>query len=260
MALAELNRTIQYAYIRCLSVSEIVDRISELIEETDENVYIQRLAEIDLTESDFHSLIDAMNRLAMRSENSPSRLKGKIDHALLRLVRLLPSDIANDFAEPYVNHPRKARRKWAYSALRGKQISQTIAAKLVKVFHETADQEVLLLIARNPERVPEVGAEFLLKNIEEEYWRARVVEAMLIHDRSAGLSLSDHYPFEFAHSVGRVGDKSLIGPLCDLFEANSDNLEFLSIYAYALGKLGAKAELKALEQFIESTYKTASSP
>ncbi len=254
MKLGKLNRTIQYARLRCLSPDEITDRIAKLDEGDDVNDYVHRLSEIGLADSELERLVDAMNGLAQRSENAPSKLKAKLDRTLLRLVRLLPSNLANRFAEPFVDHRRKARRQWAYSELREKHISQTIAVKLLKVFHETGDQEALQLIARNPERVPEIGADVLLENLDEEYWRTRVVEALLLHDRQTALSFSHQYPFEFAHAAGRIEDTSLLSPLCELFEHNRDDLEFISIYAYALGKLRGKDQLQSLEEFIASTY------
>lgn len=68
--------------------------------------------------------------------------------------------------------------------------------------------------------------------------------------RSAALTLAARYPFEFAHAVGRTGDKALRVPLRELLHANSSDLEFLSIYAYALGKIGAKEELQSLKTSI----------
>jgi hypothetical protein len=132
---------------------------------------------------------------------------------LLRLVRALPSELAVRFAEPYVDHPRKGRRQWAYVALREKHISPEVARKCADSFRRTGDQEALMLIARNPECVLEVGPEFLLSNLNEKYWRARVLEALIGHDRTAALFWSRKYPLEFAHALGRTCDRSLLEPL-----------------------------------------------
>jgi hypothetical protein len=253
MELRKLDQTIQFARLRCLSPEEIIDRIAEREEGDDANAYVYRLSEVRLADDQIECLVDAMNRLARRSENAPSKLKARLDRTILRLVRLLPSDLANHFTEPFLDHPRKARREWVYSALREKHISQPVTVKLLEVFQKTGDQEALQLIARNPERVSEGWADFLLENLDEEYWRARVLEALLLHDRETALLLSHLYPIEFAHAVGRTEDQSLLDPLCELFDQNRDDLEFLSIYAYALGKIGGEGQLQSLEEFVAST-------
>lgn len=254
MSLAKLGRTIQYANLRCLSTAQIFDRITGLDLDPHVTDYVHRISELELTGSELEHLLGAMKILANRSENSPSKVKAKIDRMLLRLVRLLPTDFGNNFAEPFVDHRLKSRRKWAYFSLRQKPISKTIAVKLANVFKQRGDQDALKLIARNPNRVTDVGGEFLLANIDEEYWRARVVEGLLNHDRPTALLLAERYPFEFAHAAGRCGDNTLVSRLTELFPANQDNLEFISIYAFALGKLGAIAELESLKRFIAAHY------
>lgn len=44
MKLGELDRTIQYARLRCLSADEIADRIAKLDEGDDVNDYVHRLS------------------------------------------------------------------------------------------------------------------------------------------------------------------------------------------------------------------------
>lgn len=253
-ALEELGHTIRFARIRCMTFHEILARLSQFDPADNHGAYVQRLSELTLTESDVESLVGVMNGLAGRAEREPSAIKLRIDKLLLRLVRLLPADVAMCFAEPFVKHRRKARRMLAYSALRKKQVSKTMAANLANAFAKTREQEALQLIARNPERVPEVGGEFLLKNLDEPYWRTRVLEALLLYDRQNAISFAQLYPFEFAYAVGRCEDKSLLGHLCALVEANSNDLKFLSIYAYALGKLGGRQELDSLECFVREHW------
>lgn len=252
LARRELDRTIRYARIRCLAPSEIIERVCDLNEAENLGDYIGRLLELELGRKEFERLGQNMEELASRVESLPSKLKVKVDRTLLRLVRLLPSDLASAFAEPYVDHPRKARREWAYSALREKKISSAIAEKLVETFRKTGDQKALELIARNPEHVAPVGVAFLLENIREEYWRSRVLESALKHDRSVAIALSESYPFEFAHAVGRSGDSTLASLLRPLFEANAKDQKFLAIYAYALGKIGAREDLDSLDRIVRA--------
>lgn len=250
--LRELARTIRYACIRCLTPSEIIKLVCDLNEAGNLGDYIGRLLELGLTADQFECLARGMEELASRSESVPSSVRVKIDRTILRLVRILPSHLACRFAEPYVDHPRKARREWAYTALREKEVSLEIALKLVDIFKETQDQRALELIARNPKCVVEVGIVFLLKNIREEYWRARVLESALRYDRANAVALSREYPFEFTHAVGRLGDPALLSSLCPLLGLNAKDPKFLAIYAYALGKIGARDELESLDRFVRS--------
>ena len=252
--LHQLEKTIEYANIRCLSSVELINKISSLDQDDDPAGYIARLLEMDLNESELSLLESAMTDLARRSERAPSTLKRKLDRILLRLVRMLPSELAAYFAVPYLEHRSKDRRFWAYAALRKKLIPRGVAEKLVDVFRRTGDQEALELIARNAVRVTETDPEFLLASIEEKYWRGRVIEALLIHQRPAALALASRYPFEFAHAAGRVGDRALRRTLRELLRANCDDPDFLSIYAYALGKIGAKRELQTLKKFVSRTW------
>ncbi|MFQ6031055.1 MAG: hypothetical protein ACE5Q6_26630, partial [Dehalococcoidia bacterium] len=123
MRLTALDRTIQYARVRCLAPDELINRIATLQGEDSADAYVHRLSELELSDSERMYLVDAMTHLAQRSENAPSILRAKLDRTLLRLVRLLPSESANIFAEPFVDHRLKSRRQWAYSALREKRVS-----------------------------------------------------------------------------------------------------------------------------------------
>ena len=239
--LHELERTVEYAYIRCLSPVEIIKKITDLNQDDDPGGYIARLLELKLKESELSLLARSMTKLARRSEEAPPALKRKLDRVILRLVRILPPEVAAHFAAPYLDHRSKYQRFWAYSALRNKPIPQGMAEKLVNVFRRTGDEEALELIARNGERVLETDSEFLLANITEKYWRTRVIESLLIHQRPVALALASRYAFEFAHAAGRVGDRALRRTLRELLRTNCDDPNFLSIYAYALGKIGAFA-------------------
>jgi hypothetical protein len=250
IAARELSRTIKFASLRCLSPEDIMSELAKLDEADDQSDYIARLLDLKLNQSELELLELTMEALVQRADNASPKLQRKIHHFLLRLVRALPSNAACRFAEPFVDHRLKTVRERAFSALRNKQISESIVAKLTNVFCTLGDQEALELIARNSEQVPKVGGEFLLTNLKERYWRGRVLEALLRHDRSTALALADRFPFEFVHAVGRTEDRTLLESLRGLFDAHSNSLEFLSIYAYALGKLGAKADLESLKKHV----------
>jgi hypothetical protein len=142
--------------------------------------------------------------------------------------------------------------------MRGKELSPNLLPDLVEVFDQRRDQEVLQLIARNPPLVIELDPGFLLSNLNDQYWKARAIEALLQNDRDAGLRVAEEYPIEFAHAVGRLRDKSLLKPLSALLEPNAMSISFLSIYSYALGRLGALDELERVSQYANAMFSATS--
>jgi hypothetical protein len=96
-ALVELKRAIEYAHVRCLTTREVMDLICSA-DTNDHGIdYIKRLQELTLTDKHFEYIVTGMKDLAVRSEHAPSKSKAKIDRILLRLVRLLPSELASHF-------------------------------------------------------------------------------------------------------------------------------------------------------------------
>jgi len=252
LAVQELRGAIRYASYRCLTVPELMTR---LLEHDDiDTTCVDRLSELDLSDADCRCLSETVCELAARGERAPSKLKAKIDRTILRILRVMPNELSAQFAKRYLGHRLKGRRKWAYSAFRNVPLSAQLANTLASVYRERGDQEALKLIARNAKQVVSIGPEFLLEHLDEEYWRARVIEAALLEDLSAAIQLAEKYPFEFAHAVGRIEDADLLDTLCNLFPAHSTDVAFLSIYAYALGKLGASEQLDALREHVGRTF------
>jgi len=51
------------------------------------------------------------------------------------------------------------------------------------------------------------------------------------------MALADTYPSEFLHAIGRLKDATLRPKMRELFDKHSDDLKFLSLYAWVLGQL-----------------------
>jgi hypothetical protein len=106
------------------------------------------------------------------------------------------------------------------------------------------------LIARSPAAVAAVDAAELLALIEDDYWRMRVIEALLTMKEATGVSFSSLYPYEFAWAVGRSKDAALLPILASLFDNHSKDLDFLSKYVWALGQLGAQGHLSRARAYV----------
>ena len=99
---------------------------------------------------------------------------------------------------------------------------------------------MLELIARTVSVVGKVDADFLLQNLSEEYWRVRVLQALLCHRPQPAVKLAADYPKEFIWAVGRAKADSYLPLLGKLAKLNKRKIDMLSIYARALGQLGAE--------------------
>jgi hypothetical protein len=250
-----LDRTIRFARLRCTPRQELIERVLDLeaLDYEALDAYAFRLTELGLTSPEFKFLAASMTEIARKTETASPEVRAIVDKALLRLVRLLPPALADQFARPYLDHKRKTRRKWAYATLREKRLSRRTTTKLANVFRETGDRAILGLITKTPECVRLLGARFLIDRLnskDEEHWRGRVLECLLTYDRDEAIALAPKFPWEFTYATGRSGDSSLLPVIQSLFKSNSKSGAFVSIYAWCLGKIGAREEIDVLERFI----------
>ncbi len=257
MSIQELSRTIEFAKLRCLDFNQLTEKLLTSNANIDTSI-VNRLKEMSLSELENKRLVEACDELSERARTGPSSFREKVDRTINRILRILPNGISYPFAIEYLSDSLKRRRAWAYTALRSKELSPILLPDLVEVFDQWRDQEALQLIARNPPLVIELDPGFLLSNLNDQYWKARAIEALLQHDRDAGLRVAEEYPIEFAHAVGRLRDKSLLTPLSTLLEPNAMSISFLSIYSYALGRLGALDELERVSQYVKAMFSATS--
>jgi hypothetical protein len=259
----DLDRTIRFARLRCMPRHEVIERALTLdtLDPEQLDAFAFRLTELNLTPAELRFMAASMTEIARKTESASPEVKGMVDKALLRLLRLLPTTLANKFARPYLGNRRKGRRRWAYFTLRGKHISRRTAGTLAKVFRETGDKAILGTLTRTPECVRLLGASFLIdrfKGKDEAHWRGRVLECLLTYDRGQAIGLAPQFPWEFIYAAGRSGDGSLLPIVQSLFKSNSKTRDFVSIYAWCLGKIGALEEIDVLERFIRE--KTGGAP
>ncbi len=96
------------------------------------------------------------------------------------------------------------------------------------------------MIGRSPAAVAAVDAAELSALTEDDYWCMRFIEAPLTTKGATGVSFSSLYPYEFAWAVGRNKDVALLPILASLFDNQSKDLDFLSIYVWHWGNLVRK--------------------
>ncbi len=257
MTIQELTRTIEFAKLRCLDFNCLTEKLLASSDNIDTSI-VNRLKEMSLSETENKRLVEVCDELSERARTGSSSFREKVDRTINRILRILPTYISYPFAIEYLSDSLKRRRAWAYTAMRGVELSPDLLPDLVEVFDQRKDQEALQFIVRNPPLVIELDPGFLLSNLNDQYWKARTIEALLQNDRDAGLRVADEYPIEFAHAVGRLRDQSLLKPLSALLEPNAMSIAFLSIYSYALGRLAAIDELERVSQYAKAIISATS--
>lgn len=250
-ALDEINRTIRFAEIRCISFEELLQRVERLQDDPYALEIVHRIVTEAFSHNELHALSEVARRLANVADASPAARKRTLDGSIGRILSRMPQDIAAPIAAEWLGHKRKARRLIAYKVLRISGVPPDYGPRLLNEFIRNGDQEYLQLIVRNPDALIRTGAEKVLLLLDDEYWRMRAVEAAYRDDMSCADTLSSLYPREFAWAVGRLKSGAAIPALKRLFEQKSDSLEFVSIYAWALGQIGATEDLMRLKRTLQ---------
>jgi hypothetical protein len=253
-ALYDLIRSVHLARVRCLGATEIIARLPGITEDSDRNELLLRLEELELTQEQIEAVANVVQMLSAYGDTLPSRDKPRVDATIARIVKALPQDAANELVKPLLGHPRRARRDIAYKSLRHVGVTLELANELFAVFQRTGDEKMLELIARTSNVVPEVDVEFLLRNLSEDYWRVRVLEALLRHRPKRAVELANEYPKEFIWAVGRAKADTCLPLLEKIAEARRGNIDILSLYAWALGQLRASRQLERLIEQIQQTW------
>jgi hypothetical protein len=206
-AYTELERTLRLARIRCLGAAKIVARMPGIIEDSDRNELLIRLEELELSKEQIEAVATAVRTLATYGDTLPSREKLRVDATIARIVKTLPRETANELVRPFLDHARRARREIAYKSLKNIGVTLALANDLIANFQRTGDEQMLELIARTEDVVTKVDAEFLLQNLSDEYWRTRVLAALLRELPQRAVELAGDYPKEFIWAVGRAKSK-----------------------------------------------------
>ena len=252
--LDELERTLRLGRIRCLGAAEIVARLPGIVEDSDQNELLIRLAELELTQEQIEAVVNVVRMLAAYGDTLRSRDKPRVDATIARIIKTLPKDTVNELVRPFLDHARRPRRETAYKSLRHTGVTVEMANHLIDIFHRTGDEKMLELIARTASVMAEVDAEFLLRNFSDKYWGVRVLEALLHHRPQRAADLAADFPREFIWAVGRVKADSYLPLMEKLVNIHFTNCDILSIYIWTLGQLRAERQLERLIEQIQKAW------
>ncbi len=249
--LHELGMTLSLAETRCLSWPEIRPRLRSIWQDPQGEQLILRVQEMSLSEEESVELCDEIRHLSVIADQLHGRDRSTVDRRVLRLARCLPPSLLHELAMSELEHHRKLRRVGAYKALRDVGVTADIAPQLTVRYRETHDQELLTLIARWPDAVRAVDVEWLVTELDEQYWRTRVIEALIrTGDQRANRFVLSH-PHEFVHAVGRAHAMEYSNTILDLVTLHPQNVDLLSITAWTFGILGNREGLVLVRELFE---------
>jgi hypothetical protein len=204
--LSELERTLRLAKLRCLSTSELVSKLPLLLESDDRDAVLFAMLERRMSHAHQRHLVEMLKNLAERGETRQPAHRAKLDSAIRQLIRTLPAVLAAPLARRFLDDRRKTRRLIAYSGLRVSGVTTRTARRLVERFRQTGDQHLLELVVRTPRVAAAVDPEYVLSVLAEEYWRARLMEALILYRSQVADSLASKYPREFVRGAARSAD------------------------------------------------------
>ncbi len=206
---------------------------------------------MELTATEAEELAREVDSLATATEKLKSLDRSRADRRLIRLARALPRHQLFEHARRDLGHKRKLRRMGAYKALREVGVTKELAPKLVSLYETTHDQEPLELLARSPDAVQAVDVSWLISHIDEQYWRMRVIEALMLKEDERAMQFRTSHPHEFVHAAGRAGGKGFAPLLRELAHSHQSDWELLGLITWAFGAFGDRGGVAEMRRFFE---------
>jgi hypothetical protein len=250
LKLKEIDRTLRLAEIRCIPFEDLLSRIEHVWDDPAASELIYHVCQETHSDNELAALSETIKNLIKAAEQLSPTQKKTAFKAVQRILSRMPADIVAPIAEPWLEHKHKFRREMAYRVFQRAGVPAEFGPRLLAAFKKSGDQKCLELIASHPAAVIATDTIDLSESITDKYWRMRVIQSLLISDTERGVSLSIAYPREFTWASGRQKDVGLLPILRGLFDANPGDLDFLSIYIWALGQLGATGELSRMRDLI----------
>jgi hypothetical protein len=254
MLLFDLARTIEYAQVRCLTKPELIEELSKYQPGDFLDPYLVRLSELELNEIEINELVAAIDSILNDYENYSAKDKGKVESFVARLLDHLPDEHTAKYFDRFINSTRQSGRKIAYRSCINRALSFAESTKLLSAYNMKGELGALKVIITNSQYLSLKQIKNIMGSVEDKYWKARLIEMALKNEIGTSLDFRDEFPFELTHAIGRLSNAKYEDDLRYMFEANKEDIEFLSIYAYALGKICDKTSLKILEKHVKRQF------
>lgn len=252
----QLEHTIEYAKFRCMPTYKLIQKLSEYKVGDFVDHYFGRLNEIKLSDNDYRLLINSIDTLISKYKNLSTKDKIKFENFIRRLIVYLPSNLTHQYFDIFINSTRKTGRKIAYKSICSELLTKSQINFLLEIYLKKREEEALKVIIYSTVILDLEVVISILEKTDNEYWKARLIENLITNQQKEISKIYLIYPFEFVHAVGRIGNTKYLNMIKELFEKNKNDLEFLSIYAYTLGKIGAEKDLEELSKYINVKFRS----
>lgn len=248
----DARKTIRLAEFRCIPSDRLIERVHELVSDTQASDVVYSISERDLTVEQIHALAKALRSALQEVDRRQGIDRGRLDRQIGRLLNVLPADLSRPIAIECISHTRKSRRTAGLRCLSVDIMDEDIFRHFIDSFDKTGDKRIIKALLSHPIRLECINPTRLLTIFEDdEYWQARAIEAILRADRNVGLRLALAHPVAFVWAAGRLGDTKLLPAISHCLEASNDKLRIFGIVAWAYGKLRASTELRALRNSLK---------
>jgi hypothetical protein len=243
-----IHTTLDIARVRCMPFSVMLRNLRNIHVFPNAGILVYHLSSMVFSHDEEEQLVPVLRAMAASAEAMPSSDKARMERYLKRLLRQLSAEAAVRVAGDFIEHPRKSRRQLAFDVFARTGITPELTERLVSRYHANKEQECLELLARFPIALSSLTPSFLLRELESEYWRARVIQNLLAQGAHEFQRIPEEYPHEFVHAVGRARSRIHLKTMLKVFPDNSRNLDFLGIFAWALGELRCAKHLTLVEE------------
>jgi hypothetical protein len=249
-SLASARRTLALAKIRCLPMNEKLRRLKRGLDEEYFDELAFAVGECDRSKLQNKELATIVANLTRSVDHLRSSERARLDRRVGKLPRILPFEFARPIVLGLLSDPLKQRRKIGLKGIRSEALDDHLVQFLWNRFCETDDLSLLKIVLGRPIPLDTLDPYELINRFDEGYWKMRVIEATLKADRRRGSEFASSHPLPFIWACGRIEDRRMISRVVDCLASAPDQVELIDIAAWALGKLGATAELARLEALL----------
>jgi hypothetical protein len=244
------RKTLALAKTRCLPFKEKLRRLKRGLNEEFFDELAFAVAESERSARQNAKLASVVADLAKKSNHLRTSERARLDRRVGKLLRVLPSDLARPIVVSLLSDPLKRRRQIALKCIRSEEMDDHLVQFLWNRFRETDDNILLKVILSRPIPLALLDPHTLIHSFDDDYWKMRVIEATLKTDISRHTEFASLYPLPFIWACGRLGNRRMISDVFDCLSNAHDKAGLIDITAWALGKLGATAELEDLEALL----------